>query len=137
MNSIQNANNRKLMTSLPDPEHHFKFRNLMKNATFQHKNSSFHHLSEQISTFIHHEAKLTFRKKHGSYRSHHSCPKDESIVSARWRQCALFSSLIRTLSYYTVPQVSVFYIARNIDETLTYNSVVVTNTNFNFLVIIF
>jgi len=52
INSIQNANNRKLMTSLPDPEHHFKFRNLMKNATFRHKNDSFHHLSEHYLTTL-------------------------------------------------------------------------------------
>jgi len=37
MNSVRNANNRKLMTSLPDPEHHFKFGNLMENVIFQQK----------------------------------------------------------------------------------------------------
>ena len=47
MNSVRNADNRKLMTSLPDPERHFKFRNLMKN-NFSTKNDCFHHLSEQI-----------------------------------------------------------------------------------------
>jgi len=31
-----------------------------------------------------------------NYRSHHSCRKDESIILARWHQCALFSSLIGT-----------------------------------------
>jgi len=39
-----------------------------------------------------------------------------------------------SLPHCTVPQVPVFYIARNIDETLTYNSVGVTTLNFNFLV---
>ena len=33
MNSIQNADNRKLMTSLRDPEDHFKLGNVMKNVT--------------------------------------------------------------------------------------------------------
>jgi len=42
-----------------------------------------------------------------------------------------------SLPHYTVPQVLVFYITRNIDETLTYNSVGVATPNFNFLVIIF
>jgi len=42
-----------------------------------------------------------------------------------------------SLPHYTVPQVSVFYIAINIDETLTYNSLGVATPNFNFLVIIF
>jgi len=37
-----------------------------------------------------------------------------------------------SLPHYTVPQVSVFYIARNIDEILTYNSVGVITPNFNF-----
>ena len=37
MNSILNANNRKLITSLSDPEHHFKFGNLIKNAIFDKK----------------------------------------------------------------------------------------------------
>jgi len=41
-----------------------------------------------------------------------------------------------SLPHYTVLQVPVFCIARNIDETLTYNSVGVTTPNFNFLVII-
>jgi len=68
----------------------FKLGKLMKNAIFQQK-TTFHHLSEQISTFIHRKAKLTFGKKHGSYRSHHSCRKAESIVFARWRQYALFT----------------------------------------------
>jgi len=62
MNSIRNENNWKLITLLPDPEHHFKFGNLMKNAIFLTKNGSFHHLSEQISTFIHRKPKLTFGK---------------------------------------------------------------------------
>jgi len=57
MNSIRNANNQKLMTSLPDPEHHFKFRNLMKNAIFGKKRHF-----DLISTFIHRKAKLTFEK---------------------------------------------------------------------------
>jgi len=30
-----------LMTSLPDPEHHFKFGNLMKNAIFRQKTTVF------------------------------------------------------------------------------------------------
>ena len=41
-----------------------------------------------------------------------------------------------SLPHYTVLQVPVFCIARNIDETLTYNSVGVTTPNFYFLVII-
>ena len=42
-----------------------------------------------------------------------------------------------SLPHYTVPQVPVFYIARNIDETLTYNSVGVTTLNFIFLLLFF
>ena len=61
MNSIRNANNRKLMMLLPNPEHHFKFGNLIKKQLFD-KTTLFHHLSEQISTFIHRKAKLTFGK---------------------------------------------------------------------------
>ena len=34
MNSRRNANNWKLMTLLPDPEHYFKFGNLMKTQFF-------------------------------------------------------------------------------------------------------
>jgi len=37
-----------------------------------------------------------------------------------------------SLPHYTLP-----HIARNIDETLTYNSVGVTTPNFNFLVMMF
>ena len=61
MNFIQKANNGKLMTSLPDPQRHFKFGNFIKTQ-FSTKNDSFHHLSEQISTFIHRKAKRTFGK---------------------------------------------------------------------------
>ena len=50
------------MTSLPDPEHHFKLGNLVKTQFFNNKNGSFHQLSEQISTFIHRKPKLTFGK---------------------------------------------------------------------------
>ena len=49
------------------------------------------HIKFFKSTFIHRKPKLTFGKKHGSYRSHHSCHKDESIVFARWRQCDPYS----------------------------------------------
>jgi len=42
-----------------------------------------------------------------------------------------------SLPHYTVLQVSVFYIATNIDETLTYNSLGFATPNFNFFVIIF
>jgi len=42
-----------------------------------------------------------------------------------------------SLPHCTVPQVPVFYIARNIDETLTYNSVGVTTLNFIFLLLFF
>ena len=52
------------MTSLADPEHHFKFGNLIRTQFFD-KNDCFHHLSEQISTFIHRKANLTLGK-HGS-----------------------------------------------------------------------
>jgi len=86
MNSIQNAKNRKLMT-LPDPEYHFKLRNLMKNTIFQQKTT-------------------------------------------------LFITYHNTYHYLTTLQVQVFYIARNIHETLTYNNVGVTTPNFIFLVII-
>ena len=117
----------------------FKLGKLMKNAIFQQK-TTFHHLSEQISTFIHRKAKLTFGKKHGSYRSHHSCRKAESIVFARWRQYALFTyrnkyHYLTTL--YLRCSCFIIYIARNIDETFTYYSVGITIPNFNFLVIIF
>ena len=88
------------MTSLPDPEHYFKFGNLMKKTIFSTKTTLFHHLSEQISTFIHRKAKLTFGKKHGSYRSHHSCRKDESIVFARWRQCAIGTNITNLTTLY-------------------------------------
>jgi len=42
-----------------------------------------------------------------------------------------------SLPHCTVPQVPALYIARNIDETLTYNSVGVTTLNFIFLLLFF
>ena len=55
------CNNPKLITSLPDPEHHFKFGNLMKDVIFQQKTTIFITFLN-ISTLIHHKPKLTFGK---------------------------------------------------------------------------
>jgi len=113
------------MTSLPDPEHYFKFGSLMKNAIFQQKNDSFHHLSEQITTFIHRKPKLTFGKNMIATGHITAVTKVNPSYLPGGANVHSFRHLSEQISlpHYTVPQVPVFYIARNIDETLTYNSV--------------
>jgi len=132
MNSVRNANKRKLMTSLPDLRYHFKFGNLMKNAIFRQKNDCFHHLLEQIWTFIHRKPKLTFGKNMIATGHITAIAKMNPSYFPGGTKVHSFhhSSEQISLPHYTVPQVPVFYVAWNIDETLTYNSVWVTTPNF-------
>jgi len=51
------------MTLLPDPEHHFKFGNLMKKAVFLQKNNCFHHLSEKNINIYSFKTKTNIWKK--------------------------------------------------------------------------
>jgi len=87
-----------------------------------------------MSTFIHHKAKLTFGKNMVATGPITSVAKMNQSYLPGDANVHSFHHLSEqiSLSHYTVPQVSVFYIARNIDETLTYNSVGVTTLNFNF-----
>ena len=48
------------------------------------------------------------------------------------QKTTLFITYHNTYHYLTTLQVQVFYIARNIHETLTYNNVGVTTPNFIF-----
>jgi len=106
---------------------------------FSTKNDSFHHLLEQVSTFIHRKTKLTFGKNMVATCHITDVAKMNPSYLPGGANVHSFHHLSKQISlpHYTVPQVSEFYIARNIGETLTYNSVGVTTPNFNFLVIIF